>query len=341
MTASDKRTSINLNSSNGSEFQFIDHMRGATQFGGPATGGTWNTVGGAVWGQNVDSDGWPAYSTATINKRAPFGGVFLPSSSDFAGPYTIDGFGSGTIQFAVGSWTIGAATGVSLAGSTLTVTDQGVGVRWTAQLTYSGSAQTVGVNALTVDPLNTGKFIKNVRFFRTSELSQLQAGNIFRAAWKQTYVDFCPPVLRFMNWFGDNDAFMCRFESRTLPSHAAWAGHTNWVAGPKYGETTGINQYSLAAVTGTPASMQHGELATCRIGNTAVRQGTFTGGGVDRTITNVTNANPGVVTSTAHGFNTGDVIIHKVTGGMANLHMLPCTITVSDADTYSLGVNTT
>jgi len=152
--------------------------------------------------------------------------------------------------------------------------------------------------------------------------------------------------------------------------------------------------------------------------NSAVRQGGFTGGGVDRTVTAITNANPGVVTvplvsqaltsitwsggtatattvnnhnypigstirlvvagvtpagyngdvsatitglktftysisdpggsasvlgtvAVGHGFNTGDKIIHKVTGGMANLHMLPCTITVVDADHYSLGVDTT
>jgi hypothetical protein len=335
------RSSINMNSPNGGEYQFIDHFRGASQFGGVGTGSAWNVTGTALWHQSVDANGWPTYSGT---KTSSLGGLYIPASSDFAGPYTFKGTGSGRIFLPqTGTWTLGAATNVT----TVSANRWDVGdatnpnATWTCQLTYSGARQTWGVSVLINDPNGNGSYLRNVQFYRTSDAADLALGNVFRTAWKQSLVDLCPSVIRFMNWTGENGARNMRFENRTLPDHACWNGRYNWVAGPHYGETTGTNQYSLASVSGTTASMLHGEIAICRIGATAIRQGTFTGSGTDRTITAVTNANPGVVTSVAHGFNTGDVIIHKVAGGMTNLNMLPCTITVSDADTYSLGVDTT
>jgi hypothetical protein len=335
-----KRSSMNMNFF-GYEYAFIDHMKSGVQFG-PGTGATWLATGGPLWTQNIDSDGWPAYSTAVINKSASLGAVRLPDSTNFAGPYTIDGFGSGTITLSTGTWTLGSATGVTKASNTLTVTDQGSGVRWTAQLTYSGTRQTIGVNAPTVDPLNTGKFIRQVRFYRTEDATDLTNGNVFRAPWKQIYVDLNPSFIRFMNWFGDNDARICRFENRTLPSHASYSGNYNWVTGPRYGETTGTNQYLVAAVTGTSSSMQHGEICQTRITNTVARVPAFSGGtSVNRTITGITKANPGSVNAVAHGFNTGDKIVHLISAGMTQLDRIVCTITVTDADNYTIGINTT
>jgi hypothetical protein len=332
-----KRSVINMNQTAFYyEYAFIDHIKSSIQFGGPGNSSPWNTVGGPVWGQNIDADGWPNYSTVTINKRATFGGILIPASSNFAGPYTIDGFGSGTITLSAGSWTLGAATGVSLSTNTLTVTDQGVGVRWTAQLTYSGSRGIIGLNANVIDPLNTGKFLRDVRWYRTADASDLAAGKVFRSPWKQTYVDWCPSALRFMNWTGGNDCKLNRFENRTLPSYASYTGNYNWVAGPKYGETTGTNQIVLAAVTGTTASMQHGEMAICRITNSTVRQGTFTGGNVDRTVQAISNAATPVVQCNSHGFNSGDTVVHFITAGMTKLHQFPCTITVTDANHYNI-----
>jgi hypothetical protein len=336
-----KRSVMNMNFPSIYEYAFIDHMKGGTQFG-PGTGATWLATGGPLWTQNLDADGWPAYSTAVINKSASFGAIRIPDSTNFAGPYTIDGFGSGTITLSTGTWTLGAATGVTKASNTLTVTDQGAGVRWTAQLTYSGTRQTIGINAPTVDPLNTGKFIRQVRFYRTEDATDLGNGKVFRTSWKQIYVDLNPSFIRFMNWFGDNDARICRFENRTTPSRASYTGNYDWVTGPRYGETTGTNQIVLAAVSGTPASMQHGEIAQTRITNTVVRVPAFSGGSsINKTVTAVTLANPGVVTCAGHGFNTGDKIIHLISAGMTELDRRICTITVSDVDTYSIGIDTT
>jgi len=340
MVASNKRSVMNMNISGGTEESYIDYVRGGIQFG-PGSSSTWWTAGDPLWTQNIDSDGWPAYSTAVINKIATLGAIRISASTNFAGPYTIDGFGSGVISLSSGTWTIGAATGVSKSGNNLTVTDQGAGVRWTAQLTYSGSQSSIGLNCGTVDPLNTGKFIRQIRFYRTEDAADLAAGKVFRRPWKQIYADLNPSFIRFMNWYGDNSARLCRFENRALPSHTGIIDKYNWVTGPRYGETTGTNQIALAAVTGTTASMVHGEIAQTRITNNLVRSPAYSGGsGVNKTITAITKANPGVVTCTGHGFNTGDKIIHLTSAGMTELDRRVCTITVSDANTYSLGINT-
>lgn len=61
-----------------------------------------------------------------------------------------------------------------------------------------------------------------------------------------------------------------------------------------------------------------------------------------KTINNITQANPGVVrTTTSHGYSNGDVV--KITGvvGMTQVNDLYVTVTVVDADEFSIGVNTT
>lgn len=65
-----------------------------------------------------------------------------------------------------------------------------------------------------------------------------------------------------------------------------------------------------------------------------------------KAITNITKANPGVVTATAHGFTTGDEIWIDSVGGMTQVNKTlttdtPYTIIVLTPDTFSIGVNTT
>jgi hypothetical protein len=60
--------------------------------------------------------------------------------------------------------------------------------------------------------------------------------------------------------------------------------------------------------------------------------------------TNVTAANPISVTSTAHGLRTGDLVTPTVSTGSASWIALVgtiCTVTVSSADAFTLGVNGT
>ena len=63
---------------------------------------------------------------------------------------------------------------------------------------------------------------------------------------------------------------------------------------------------------------------------------------VGNVISNITKANPGVVTTDLpHGFSTGDLIDLKATGGMGELNKQRVTITVLSATSFSIGVNTT
>ncbi len=65
-------------------------------------------------------------------------------------------------------------------------------------------------------------------------------------------------------------------------------------------------------------------------------------GQVTGVITNITNANPAVVTSVAHGLATGAQVILRDIGGMVSLNNLTFTITVLTANTFSLnGVDST
>jgi hypothetical protein len=60
----------------------------------------------------------------------------------------------------------------------------------------------------------------------------------------------------------------------------------------------------------------------------------------ESTITAITAANPGSATDTAHGFSTGDVITIANVVGMTEVNDTEFTITKVDANTYTLGVDT-
>jgi hypothetical protein len=59
-----------------------------------------------------------------------------------------------------------------------------------------------------------------------------------------------------------------------------------------------------------------------------------------KTITGITQANPGVVTAVAHGYTTGDRVRLKAISGMTELNDYTVTVTVLTADTFSIGINT-
>lgn len=60
-----------------------------------------------------------------------------------------------------------------------------------------------------------------------------------------------------------------------------------------------------------------------------------------KAITAITQANPGVVTATAHGYASGQKIYLSGIVGMTQLNGTVVTITVIDANSFSIGVNTT
>jgi hypothetical protein len=60
-----------------------------------------------------------------------------------------------------------------------------------------------------------------------------------------------------------------------------------------------------------------------------------------KTITGISKANPGVVTtSAAHGLSTGDVVLLQSVGGMTEVNLLYFTATVLTPTTFSIGVDT-
>jgi ubiquitin-activating enzyme E1-like protein len=61
---------------------------------------------------------------------------------------------------------------------------------------------------------------------------------------------------------------------------------------------------------------------------------------VKRAISAITKANPGKVTAAAHGFVTGDVVFLSRLKGMEQANNLAFTITVLDANNFTIGVNT-
>jgi len=58
-------------------------------------------------------------------------------------------------------------------------------------------------------------------------------------------------------------------------------------------------------------------------------------------ISNITNANPGQVSSPGHGLSDGDIVYLYNVEGMAAANGVPYTVTVVDADSFTVGVDTT
>jgi len=57
-------------------------------------------------------------------------------------------------------------------------------------------------------------------------------------------------------------------------------------------------------------------------------------------ITGITQANPGKVTVTAHGYSTGDQVFISAVSGMTQVNGLFFPVTVVDANNFTIGVNT-
>lgn len=169
--------------------------------------------------------------------------------------------------------------------------------------------------------------------YRLEDEADYLAGKMWRRGYLQTFVDLNPGAIRFMNWWGGHFSNQMRWENRALVTDRSWTQFITSGNIPTYGTTSGTNQYTLVAIGSTPASMRHGEVVQCTIGNAMVRC-------VSKTITSISKAANGRVVATAHGFLTGDVIVHRITGGMVELDSVPCTITKIDADTYDTNVNT-
>jgi hypothetical protein len=342
-----KRSAININGPDTANFAFIDHTKQADNWLSPVS----NSFSGLSFSNYVDSNGWP--NSATASGKTFGGGIRIPGTDSFSGPYVLTWTGDGTVEIVWGgtaglTWTANTSTP---SGDT-TGTYTRVGNQFT---NATGQTARVIINASGMPgPMQppylrldikatggTGGFLRNLQFYRYEDEADLLAGKIFRTGFKQAYIDNNSRHVRFLDWTSTNDNIISRFEHRNAPSYAAWFNNYGAVGQPAYGTTSGTRAFTLTGVTGTPASMQHGELATCLIGSSVAKAGQLT-------ISGITKANPGVVNVTAHGFSNGDVVIHYMTNGipgnspagMTQLHCVPCTVTVIDADHYSIGVDT-
>lgn len=164
------------------------------------------------------------------------------------------------------------------------------------------------------------------------------------------------PSVSVVNWLSAQSADPLTSSSTSTESTINVASYT-----VRYG--AGTVAYSAGSVTGlTPgqtyyvyaedADLQGGAVAYTATtdpldvvaGNSRVRVGVITTAVSASTanITDVTQANPGAVTTgAAHGFNTGDQVTITSVVGMTELNGNTYTITVTAPTTFTIGVNTT
>lgn len=322
-------------------YAFINHVKCGGTFG--PVGANWFN-GTRYWHQSVDSNGWP--NVAGLGSSDQFGGGFyVPKSSDFAGPYVLAWDGDGTIQFNVGTWTETSLTG-AVRNSNGNWSNTGGSTSVRIVLTMSGSTQRIPwrCNASGRGSGNSSQNLTNLRFYRLADETDFLAGKIYRSAWKQQIIDLNPGVIRFMNWFGGNaaDTGLVMKYSQTRPAtYATWGSGGCFVDpnNPKYGVGTQPgtpNAIVVAAVTGTPASMQTGEVCTFFLQDAVVRSGALS-------ITNIVDKGAGiaeVTTSTNHGFNIGDRIIHYSKSNMPGMDLKVAAVTSTPtATTYQIAVD--
>lgn len=304
-----KRSILNLGFvSPTTDYKFINHITAMEQWG-PSGGGWYGT---SVWTQSIGTNGYPNVSIANTDNKGFGGGIRIPSSRQYGDGineyYVMRWTGTGEVFFnlSAGSFTIqtGLSSGYGIVNSS----------RWTGTnpyivLAYSGPANLFAALCIATD----GTFA-NWEFYRLSDETDRNNGLIYRMPYKIMLKNHDPSALRFMDWHGGNISWGTRWEYRTPPSNPAFGGGGggfDWNSSPKYGRTSGTNQYTLSSVTGTPVSMTHGEIVTCQFSNTMVRCFDRNSNGSLGTITNITvGSNGRVTTSLAHGFNTGDIVVH-------------------------------
>jgi hypothetical protein len=340
--AQNKRTGVNFNGPNVFEYAFIDHFRQADGDYSP-NGRNFNTDPTYLFHQNVDSNGY--LTSAAAQALGAGSGPRVPSPVDFAGPYVLRVKGSNNCRMSLTNY-FDATTFTEVSPSGYTRLSNGF---WQIPDNVSTRIVFNMSNAATRPQLlnfmcSEGILLEKA-LYRLEDEADFNAGKLFRAGFKQIWIDFNPSYIRFMDFCNVNDGMMVRWRDRARLSDAAWAANFGALRQPKYGITGGTNnKLTLASVSGMPVSMTHGEIVTCRIGATvqrAILPGDVTENG-QIPIAGINKAT-GVFNVIGHPFATGDLIIHRMTDGtqtqtptgMLALNQLPVKITKIDADHYS------
>lgn len=346
MTSANQRMVVNLGSTAQFLYPYINHLKNADGFLGPVS--TSFTATPLPWPAYIDEDGWP---NTTLPSGSFGGGFRIPDPSKFSGTYV---------------WTWDGAGEVLMGGTGLTWTETNANTTWTrvsngrwqtkngqtsmrVEMTISGSGPQLISFQILSSNLNGGGHVRNMKFFRLEDEADLLAGKVFRSAFKEWLAAFNPSAVRFMDWHGGNNSWHSRFENRTLPSYTGYNGASDFVSSPVYTDKATFtdapltnNQYVISAASPTsanpkttPASMVHGEVATVLFQTAMVRS-------TAKVVSGISKANPGVVTCTGHGRNTGDIVAHVMSQtasqyvGMVELNFRPVRITVLDANSYSI-----
>ena len=294
--------------------------------------------GGFIQGAGVDLDQLDAQGYPIDNSQVsginPFSQLQLPASSNTTGPYVLAWTGKGTVLLNLGTWTVnaGLSSGYSeISNGQYSGTNAYIVVSLTA---FTGGLLTLFLTA--TDPDNTNNYVRNLKFYRLADEADLNAGKVFRAGWKQTILDLNPGCIRPLNWTGGSAGMQTRWSNRIPPDYISYVHcYANLV---NYPQSTGTNVITVASATGMPVSMTHGEVAAFKLGGSAlVSNGR-------RTVTAITKANPGVVTSAGHGLVNGQKVVFQIGQGIDSMHQLHwkvCTVANKTTDTFELsGLNT-
>lgn len=338
-----QRSVINLGFMNDNSYPFINFYLA----GDGSTGPTFNqfTTSALPWPAYIDANGWPNTSLSGVTGNVFGGAVRIPGSDEYTGKWVITWSGDGRVVIQGGTWTVDAASSSNYVqnGNGDYTNTAGAVPRIVVTLSAATGPQLFVIPFTSTDPNSTGAFAKNFKFYQLGDETDLNAGKVFRANYKQQLVNLNPSAIRFLNWDSGSSARICRFETRTLPSNAGYSYFTNWVASPIYADATGTNQFSASPGTPTaanpktvPVSLTHGEVAIVRMAagsGTARSLGQY---GISA-ISNATS-NPQVTTFSAHGLATNDIVVHfNISGGtFTNLNYFPCKVTVVDATHYTI-----
>jgi hypothetical protein len=365
------RTVFNINSMDIEyNYAFINHIQSSGPNGvGPATSGSfaspayWLTTGNPTWnmassGANLDAKGYPQNYT-NANAGGQWGAhFFVPDSTNYGSVnghgYIVSWAGDCDISFTVGTW----GNFTTLAGSgSVSQTSNG---RWSGtnakfSVTYSGVIQQVGWRVNSSGFSGTPVYCHNLEVYRQDDQADHDAGLIFRRPFKQIIVSKDPSAVRFMNWIGGNDDMSTRWENRAPFVAAIWGGGYSTIS-PPYTDTSlcgaTANTFCLGAVTGTPASMQHGEIVQARLGATMTgvqpgQLGAYTVSAINKCAPGSTctcDATHGqVTTTTAHNLTTGDPVLIRtsVSSGMTQMNFYNSVATVCNSTQFNTTVDTT
>lgn len=189
-----------------------------------------------------------------------------------------------------------------------------------------------------IDVTAFGSGVSDIKFFRASRETLLNAGEIFEPDFVDLYKQF--GYVRFMDWMTTNASPIVTWEQRAKVTDASWVG-----VQPKDYVGTCVqngNDYTASTpISGNPSAWTHGMRVQCQ----------FMGAPTITTLTSmVSSGSLTIVNAPSHGLSTGDWVQPVFPSGQTadsgapgtfhgNLMGQQFQITVTDANTFTIPVN--